>query len=111
MFIKKPLFVWAAASAALLTSVPRALAGEADINIPDLTLVQFPMLGGVHGTTLMYAGLVICVIAAFFGLWQYIQTKALPVHESMASVSETICIAASISRLSASSWSAGSGCG
>ena len=28
-----------------------------------------------------------------------------------ASAAETICIAASISRLSASSWSAGSGCG
>jgi K(+)-stimulated pyrophosphate-energized sodium pump len=86
---KKPLF-WAAVSAAVLALSPRALAGEADINIPDLTQVKFDGLGGVHGTTLMYAGLVICVIAAFFGLWQYIQTKALPVHESMASVSETI---------------------
>ena len=89
MLIKKP-FLWAAVSAAVLAFSPRVFAGEADINIPDLTQVQFPGLGGMQGTTLMYAGLVICVVAAFFGLWQYIQTKALPVHESMASVSETI---------------------
>src|SRR5678816_3139073 len=39
---------------------------------------------------LMYLGLVICVIGAVFGLVQYQQTKSLPVHESMAKVSNTI---------------------
>src|SRR5436309_8967025 len=38
----------------------------------------------------MYLGLVICLIGAVFGLVQYQQTKALPVHSSMASVSNTI---------------------
>ncbi len=38
----------------------------------------------------MYLGLVICAIGAAFGLVQYMQTKALPVHASMANVSNTI---------------------
>ena len=89
MFIKKP-FLWAAVSAAVLALPSRVFAGEADINIPDLSKVQFPMLGGIHGITLMYLGLGVCLIGAIFGLVQYFQTKALPVHESMAQVSESI---------------------
>src|SRR6476660_10283278 len=65
-------------------------ASEADIHIPDLTAVKFDGLGGVSGITLMYLGIVICAIGAIFGLVQYKQTKALPVHESMANVSNTI---------------------
>src|SRR6202043_3224055 len=52
--------------------------------------VRFEGLGGVSGATLMYLGLGICLIGAVFGVWQYMQTKALPVHESMAKVSNTI---------------------
>jgi len=68
----------------------RASAGDSDIIIPDLTQVKFDGLGGVHGSTLMYLGIVICAIGAIFGWVQYKQTKALPVHESMAKVSHTI---------------------
>jgi K(+)-stimulated pyrophosphate-energized sodium pump len=67
-----------------------ALAGEADIHIPDLTQVRFAGLGNVSGEMLMYLGIGICAIGAIFGLVQYKQTKALPVHESMAKVSHTI---------------------
>jgi K(+)-stimulated pyrophosphate-energized sodium pump len=67
-----------------------ALASEADINIPDLTKVKFDGLGGVSGSTLMYLGILICAIGAIFGLVQYLQTKALPVHECMGKVSNTI---------------------
>ncbi|MFM9081218.1 MAG: sodium/proton-translocating pyrophosphatase, partial [Opitutaceae bacterium] len=67
-----------------------ARGSEADIKIPDLTKVTFDGLGGMSGITLMYAGIVFCVIGAIFGLIQYQQTKALPVHKSMASVSNTI---------------------
>src|SRR2546421_13021322 len=65
-------------------------ASEADIHIPHLDTVKFNGLGGVSGTALMYGGLVICLIGAAFGLVQYKQTKALPVHASMANVSNTI---------------------
>ena len=67
-----------------------AFAGEADIKIPDLTTVKFSGLGGVSGIALMYFGIVMCAIGAIFGLVQYMQTKALPVHESMGNVSNTI---------------------
>jgi K(+)-stimulated pyrophosphate-energized sodium pump len=38
----------------------------------------------------MYIGIALCAVGALFGIVQYIQTKALPVHESMARVSNTI---------------------
>ena len=38
----------------------------------------------------MYCGIVVCAIGAAFGLVQYKQTKALPVHVSMGNVSNTI---------------------
>jgi K(+)-stimulated pyrophosphate-energized sodium pump len=76
--------------AATLVVSPGAFAGEADIHIPDLSGVHFDGLGGVTGATLMYLGIGICFIGAIFGLVQYFQTRALPVHESMANVSETI---------------------
>ena len=67
-----------------------ASASEADIHIPDLTNVKFAGLGGMTGSTLMYLGILICALGAAFGLLQYVQTKALPVHQSMASVSNMI---------------------
>jgi len=63
------------------------MASEADIRIPDLAPAKF---GPVSGVTLLYLGLVICAIGGLFGLIQYLQTKNLPVHEKMRSVSETI---------------------
>jgi len=65
-------------------------AGEADIKIPDLTQVTFPGLFNVSGLTLMYLGILLCAIGALFGLVQYKQTKALPVHKCMGDVSHTI---------------------
>jgi K(+)-stimulated pyrophosphate-energized sodium pump len=67
-----------------------ATAGEADIKIPPLDTVKFAGLGGMTGHTLMMIGIVICAIGALFGIVQYLQTKALPVHESMAKVSQSI---------------------
>ena len=78
-------------AAGLVASVPSMLrASEADIRIPDLTQVRFDGLGGVSGEMLMYIGIALCFVGAVFGLIQYQQTKALQVHASMASVSNTI---------------------
>src|SRR5262245_59424814 len=73
-----------------LIAAPAAYASEADIVIPSLDSVQFPGLGGVSGASLMYLGLLICLVGAGFGLVQYTQTKGLPVHKSMGDVSNTI---------------------
>ncbi|HMP82798.1 MAG TPA: sodium/proton-translocating pyrophosphatase, partial [Verrucomicrobiota bacterium] len=67
-----------------------ATASEADIHIPPLDSVKFAGLGGISGTALMYIGIVICAVGAVFGLVQYVQTKSLPVHQSMANVSNMI---------------------
>jgi len=65
-------------------------ASEADIKIPDLSTVKFDGLGGISGKALMYLGILLCFLGAAFGVVQYLQTKALPVHDSMAKVSNTI---------------------
>ena len=81
---------WGLLSFIIFLCAPKLFASEADIKIPDLSQVSFNGLGGMSGPTLMYIGIVICAIGAAFGLVQYMQTKALPVHESMAKVSHTI---------------------
>jgi len=90
----KPIGKWAAwiAAAVLFFGAGSvALAGESDINLPDLSAVSFNVLGTpVSGLLLLYIGLVVCVIGLIFGLVQYFQTKAMPVHECMSAVSQTI---------------------
>ena len=87
---KTKILLWALATFCLFGLATNAFAGEADIKIPDLTQVKFDGLGGVSGLTLMYVGIFLCFVGAFFGLVQYKQTKALPVHSSMSNVSHTI---------------------
>src|SRR5436189_4442762 len=81
---------WVVLAFTTLLAATGVNASEADIHIPPLDTVKFGGLGGVSGITLMYLGIVICAIGAVFGLVQYKQTKALPVHSSMANVSNTI---------------------
>src|SRR6266704_1822251 len=83
-------WVWSVLLLITLFASTGVYAGEADIHIPDLTQVKFSGLGGVSGVSLMYLGIVICALGAIFGLVQYKQTKALPVHASMGNVSNTI---------------------
>ena len=89
MHIHQP-FRAAAITAAFLITTTTLHASEADLKIPPLDMVKFDGLWGVSGLQLMYLGIVMCVIGAIFGLVQYRQTKALPVHKSMAEVSQTI---------------------
>ena len=86
----KKYYYWVPLVFVALLAATGAYASESDIVIPDLTKVRFDGLGGISGVNLMYLGIVICLIGAVFGLIQYKQTKALPVHESMAKVSNTI---------------------
>ncbi|HRE82052.1 MAG TPA: sodium-translocating pyrophosphatase, partial [Opitutaceae bacterium] len=77
------------AAAALAAFVSEARASEADIRIPNLDVVHF-FDGSVSGHQILFLGLVICVLGMIFGWWQYVKTKALPVHESMSGVSHII---------------------
>ena len=78
-------------AAGFLTSTAALHASEADLKIPPLDAVKFDGLFGVSGVTLMYFGILMCAIGVVFGLVQYQQTRALPVHKSMADVSQIIC--------------------
>src|ERR1019366_9381809 len=89
MQIKKLLRPVAMASAFIL-STAALHASEADLKIPPLNTVTFDGLWGVSGITLMYFGILMCAVGVVFGLVQYQQTKSLPVHKSMADVSQTI---------------------
>ena len=75
---------------AFLTSTAALHAGEADLKIPPLDMVRFDGLFGVSGVALMYFGILMCAIGMVFGLVQYQQTRSLPVHKSMADVSQII---------------------
>ena len=66
-----------------------AFAGDADINLPSLQDVSFYQ-GMVSSHGVLYLGLIICAVGAAFGLMQYKQTRALPVHKSMGDVSNII---------------------
>ena len=88
---KTKIWFWAAALAVAFGLCPNLFAGEADINIPDLKSVEFTPWGvHVTGTSILFAGLIVCVLGAAFGLVQYVQTRNLDVHTSMSQVSNTI---------------------
>src|SRR5262245_31239591 len=64
-----------------------AAGGEANLVLPDLSVVDFH---GVNGRTLLMGGLLICALGLGFGLLTFTQLKNLPVHASMREVSELI---------------------
>jgi K(+)-stimulated pyrophosphate-energized sodium pump len=74
---------------ATLFGAASAFAGDADINLPDLTQVKFPGVG-LSGTALLYLGLAICAVGALVGCWEFARCRALPVHKAMSSVSNMI---------------------
>ncbi len=75
--------------AMLLSAAGNALAGDADIQLPSLNQISF-FHGSVTGHEILYLGLFVCVVGAAFGIWEYVRTKALPVHHSMQAVSNII---------------------
>ena len=75
--------------ATLITLVASpALAGEADLILPDLGSVTFA--GGLDGRTLLMTGMGVSALGFVFGLSIYMQLKNLPVHKAMGEVSELI---------------------
>ena len=75
--------------AALNLGLMSVQAGEAELKLPDLN-IPFAGLAGMTGNTLMLIGIVVCFIGLAFGLYQYKQTKDMPVHASMQNVSNII---------------------
>ncbi len=61
--------------------------GEANLQLPDLTQVQFL---GMNGHQLLMWGPAFCVLGMIFGLVIYFNLKKMPAHKSMLEVSELI---------------------
>lgn len=58
-----------------------ALASEANLVIPELTKGQ---------NTLLFYGILVCVLGMLFGLYQFMKVKKLEAHQSMLDVAATI---------------------
>jgi K(+)-stimulated pyrophosphate-energized sodium pump len=86
---KRSIWTFLLGSFIFLLSASSAFAGEANIQLPDLSQITF-FGDAVKGLTILNVGLFICVIGMIFGVIQYVQTKNLPTHNSMLAVSQTI---------------------
>src|SRR3954468_9037759 len=61
--------------------------GEVNLRLPDLNQGDFL---GFTGHQILLSGLVVCVLGLLFGRLSYSHVKNLPVHKSMAEISELI---------------------
>jgi K(+)-stimulated pyrophosphate-energized sodium pump len=68
-------------------AAPRHAGGEANLVLPDLSVVDFH---GINGRTLLKAGIGVCVLGLAFGMVIFTQLRNLPVHRSMREISELI---------------------
>ncbi|HYM23440.1 MAG TPA: sodium-translocating pyrophosphatase [Vicinamibacterales bacterium] len=68
-------------------AAPHAAGGEANLVLPDLSIVQFR---GMSSSALLGGGLVVAALGLAFGLFVFTQLKNMPVHQSMREVSELI---------------------
>lgn len=76
------------ATAAATHAVEHKPGGEANLQLPDLSLAKF--FGDIDGHTLLMGGLVVSALGLVFGFLIYLNLKNLPVHSSMRDVSELI---------------------
>ena len=66
-----------------------SFAGEADLKVPDMNESFFASLG-MHGGTLLAYGIIFVLLGFVFGILQYSRIKKIPVHDSMAHISNII---------------------
>lgn len=75
--------------AALTVCISHALASEANLVVPDLSLVSF-FGNAINGKSLLMLGFVVCFFGLMFGIFHFLSIKKLPVHGSMKDISELI---------------------
>jgi len=68
----------------------KGFASEADLVVPSLKQSIFDGMGGINGWDLLLYGIIVIVLGLIFGLVQFNKIKKLPVHHSMAKVSNII---------------------
>ncbi len=67
-----------------------AFASEASLKIPDLHQGHFTTLGGISAWNLLFYGAIVICFTVGFSLYLFFQVRKLPVHSSMAKVSNII---------------------
>jgi K(+)-stimulated pyrophosphate-energized sodium pump len=72
---------------ALLAAPEHRPGGEVNLQVPSLDQGSF---FGLTGHQFLLGGLVVCVLGLLFGLLTYLGVRKLPVHRSMAEISELI---------------------
>ncbi len=70
-----------AALAMVLLNPSLAAAGEANLVIPELSAAQ---------NSLLYMGIIVCILGMFFGYYQFTRVTKLSAHQSMLDVAQTI---------------------
>ena len=66
---------------------PDEAAGEASLQLPDLSQVQFL---GVNGHKLLMVGILFCIFGLLFGMVSYSRLRSMPVHRAMGEISQLI---------------------
>ncbi len=77
-------------AASLLTVQASAWASEADLKIPDLREGRFDLFWGLTGYQILFYGAIVILGTVGLSLFQFFAIKALPAHQSMLDVAETI---------------------
>jgi K(+)-stimulated pyrophosphate-energized sodium pump len=69
--------------------IAKASASEANLIVPNLSLVSF-FSDLVDGKSLLMFGFLVCIFGLMFGICHFLSIKKLPVHSSMKAISELI---------------------
>jgi K(+)-stimulated pyrophosphate-energized sodium pump len=67
-----------------------AFASEADLRIPDLSVAMDVFGNSIPGTTILYVGILVCLLGMVFGLSEYVKIRNLPAHKKMLEISDLI---------------------
>lgn len=89
------IFIFISSLLIFFLNIGKAFASEADLILPNLALdSKFYFLSNLQkpitGSTIFYIGLAVAFLGIAFGVFQYRQVKKMPVHKSMAEVSDVI---------------------
>jgi K(+)-stimulated pyrophosphate-energized sodium pump len=78
---------FAAAAAQGAAQAEHRPGGEVNLRLPDLNQGDFL---GFTGHEILLSGIVVCILGLLFGIFTYTRIRALPVHRSMAEISDLI---------------------
>jgi K(+)-stimulated pyrophosphate-energized sodium pump len=87
VFAAYPVALWATPQSPAQGGAQHLPGGEASLVLPDVGRAVFL---GIDGKSLLIWGLLVCALGLLFGLINYLRVKRLPVHPSMAGVSQLI---------------------